>query len=86
MVMLYEFMNSNEFKLQIEAIVEGFTQMHEDLESEKRSMRRIWKKREKQIRRVLNSTADMYGSIQGIAGASLPAIEVLSLPEGNDED
>lgn len=28
MNMLYDYLTSNEFKLQIEAIVEGFTQMH----------------------------------------------------------
>jgi hypothetical protein len=40
---------SNEFKLQIEAIVEGFSQMHEDLQKEKRAVQGIWKEREKQI-------------------------------------
>ena len=47
MGMLYDFLTSNEFRLQIEAIVEGFTQMKTDLDSEQRSMRSIWKKREK---------------------------------------
>ena len=84
MEMLYSFLTSNEFKLQIEAIVEGFTTMHEDLESEKRSMRRIWKKREKQLQRVIHSTSDMYGSIQGIAGAALPTINRLALPDAED--
>ena len=38
MNMLYDFLTSNEFRLQIEAIVEGFTQMKSDLEKEKQSM------------------------------------------------
>ena len=46
----------------------GFTQMKSDLQSEQRSMRDIWKKREKQIDKVLLNTTDMYGSIKGIAG------------------
>jgi hypothetical protein len=35
MSMLYDFLTSNEFRLQIEGIVEGFTQMQSDLDSEK---------------------------------------------------
>lgn len=81
MGMLYDFLTSNEFKLQIEAIVEGFTQMKSDLESEQRSMRGIWKKREKQIEKVLLNTTEMYGSIKGIAGNSLQSIPLLELPD-----
>jgi hypothetical protein len=81
MGMLYDFLTSNEFKLQIEAIVEGFTQMRSDLESEQRAMRGIWKKREKQIDKVLLNTSDMYGSIKGIAGNAVQRINLLELPE-----
>lgn len=79
MGMLYDYLTSNEFKLQIEAIVEGFTQMKADLESEQRSMRMIWKKREKQIDKVLLNTTGMYGSIRGIAGNALQSIAALEL-------
>ncbi len=84
MGMLYDFLTSNEFKLQIEAIVEGFTQMKSDLESEQRSMRNIWKKREKQIDKVLLNTTHMYGSIKGIAGNAVQTVPLLELP--SDED
>jgi len=80
MGLLYDFLTSNEFKLQIEAIVEGFTQMKTDLESEQRSMRAIWKKREKQIEKVLFNTTGMYGSIKGIAGNAVQTISLLELP------
>ena len=49
MTMLYNYLISNEFKLQIEAIVEGFTQMETDLNKEKKSITMMWKKREKQL-------------------------------------
>jgi len=81
MGMLYDFLTSNEFKLQIEAIVEGFTQMKSDLELEQRSMRGIWKKREKQIEKVLLNTTGMYGSIKGIAGNALQSVPLLELPD-----
>ena len=86
MGMLYDFLTSNEFQMQIEAIVEGFTQMKSDLESEQRSMRGIWKKREKQIEKVLLNTTGMYGSIRGIAGSAVQAIPLLELPEDDDTD
>ena len=84
MSMLYDFLTSNAFRLQIEAIVEGFTQMKSDLESEKRSMQRIWKSREKQIEKVITNTIDMYGSIKGIAGNAIQPVRALELP-GEDE-
>ncbi|NOZ11511.1 MAG: DUF2130 domain-containing protein [Gammaproteobacteria bacterium] len=86
MGMLYDFLTSNEFKLQIEAIVEGFTQMKSDLESEQRSMRGIWKKREKQIDKVLLNTTDMYGSIKGIAGNAVQTVPLLELPAADEND
>ncbi|MCP2028993.1 hypothetical protein L1276_004172 [Flavobacterium sp. HSC-32F16] len=88
MSMLYDFLTSNEFRLQIEGIVEGFTQMQSDLDSEKRAMQRIWKQREKQIEKVVHNTLGMYGSIRGIAGNAVQSVKALELDfiEGNDEE
>jgi len=86
MGMLYDFLTSNEFKLQIEAIVEGFTQMQTDLISEQRAMRNIWKKREKQLDKVLLNTTDMYGSIRGIAGNAVQTISLLELSSDDEVD
>lgn len=83
MSMLYGFLTSNEFRLQIEAIVEGFTQMQTELVSEKRAMQGIWKKREKQIEKVLLNTNHMYSSIRGIAGSAVQKVPLLELA---DED
>ena len=79
MGMLYDFLTGSEFRMQIEAIVEGFTQLKIDLESEKRSMQGIWKKREKQIERVLLNTNYMYNSVKGIAGNAVQDIALLEL-------
>ncbi len=81
MVMLYKFLTSNEFKLQIEAIVEGFTQMQSDLESEKRSIQGHWKKREKQLQKVLLNTNHMYNSFKGIAGNAIMPIRELEFDD-----
>ena len=86
MNMLYNFLTSNAFKMQIEAIVEGFSQMKQDLESEKRSFQRIWKQREKQIDKVITNTVDMYGSIKGIAGNAIQSVAALELDTGDIEE
>jgi hypothetical protein len=85
MGMLYDFLTSNEFKLQIESIVEGFSQMKADLETEQRAMRKIWKQREKQIDKVVINTIDMYGSIKGIAGSAVQSIPALELDSDESE-
>ena len=58
--------------------------MQSDLESEKRAMQNIWKKREKQIRKVLLNTTHMHGSIKGIAGSAVQSVPMLEL-SGDDE-
>ncbi len=85
MHMLYDFLTSTTFRMQVEAIVEGFTYMRTSLESEKRSMQRIWKEREKQIDKVTTNTIEMYGSIKGIAGSAVQAVRALELGGGDDE-
>ncbi len=86
MYLLYDFLTSSTFRMQVEAIVEGFTQMKADLESEKRSMQRIWKQREKQIEKVIVNTIDMYGSVKGIAGNAVQEVRALELPDVPDTD
>jgi len=79
MELLYDYLSGSEFKQVVEAIVESFIVMKQDLDQERRAMERIWKKREKQIDRVVKNVGSMYGSMQGIIGASLPQIESLDL-------
>jgi len=84
MVMLYDFLTSTNFRMQIEAIVEGFSSMKSALESEKRSMHRIWKEREKQLEKVIYNTIDMHASIRGIAGSAVQSVKALELSEDHD--
>ena len=85
MELLYEFLTGNEFRMQIEAIVEGFSHMQNDLNKEKRAMDSIWKTREKQIQKVILNTVNMYSSIKGIAGNAIGTIKALELPS-HEED
>ncbi|MDC0947945.1 DUF2130 domain-containing protein [Gammaproteobacteria bacterium] len=86
MDMLYHFLTGPEFQMQIEAIVDGFTQMKIDLDKEKNAMQRIWKTREKQIEKVLTNTTGMYGSIRGIAGSAVGSVKALEWPEDDEDD
>lgn len=83
MVMLYDYLTSNEFRLKIEAIVEGFTTMRQSIVRERAAMEKLWKEREKQLDKVLLNTTAFYGSVRGIAGSSVPEIKMLELD--NDE-
>jgi hypothetical protein len=77
MSLLYDYLVGSEFRSHIEAIVEGFTTMKEDLDSEKRRMEAMWKMREKQIEKVLHNTLQLYGSIKGIGGKDVLFIQQL---------
>lgn len=80
MEMIYSYLSGTEFKQRVEAIVEAFVTMKEELDREKRAMETSWSKREKQIQKVIRNVAGMYGDMQGIIGASLPKIESLEMP------
>ena len=88
MGMVYEYLTGPRFRAHVESIVEKFTEMEQDLAKERKTMTRLWAKREEQIRGVIESTAGMYGDLQGIAGKSLNEIEGLQmtmLPAGEED-
>jgi len=77
--MIYQYLTGPRFRQRVEAIVEAFSTMQEDLDKEKKVIMKQWSKRSEQIERVIGSTVGMYGDLQGIAGKSLQEIEGLSL-------
>ena len=80
MELVYRYLTGPNFRHRIEAIVERFDEMREDLDRERKAMTRLWAKRELQISSVVEATAGMYGDLQGIAGRSLAEIEGLEVP------
>jgi hypothetical protein len=76
---VYQYLTGSRFRQHMQAIVEAFTTMQEDLSAEKKVMMKQWAKREMQIERVIGSTAGLYGDLQGIAGTSLAEVEGLQL-------
>ena len=77
--MVYQYLTGPRFKQRVEAIVEAFSTMQEDLDKERKVIMKQWAKRQEQIERVMGATVGMYGDLQGIAGKSLQEIEGLSL-------
>ncbi|TXT27407.1 MAG: hypothetical protein FD134_5 [Gallionellaceae bacterium] len=78
--MVYQYLTGPRFRQRVEAIVEAFSTMQEDLDRERKAIMKQWAKREEQIERVMGATVGMYGDLQGIAGKSLQEIEGLELP------
>jgi hypothetical protein len=77
--MVYQYLTGPRFRQRVEAIVEAFTTMHEDLDRERKAIMKQWAKREEQIERVMGATVGLYGDLQGIVGKSLQEIESLEL-------
>lgn len=86
--LMYDYLTGPRFRHRIEAVVEKFSEMQDDLASERKATMKRWAKREQQLHTVLDSTAGLYGDLQGIAGRSMLEIEALEAPllEGPDDE
>jgi hypothetical protein len=80
MELVYQYLTGPKFRHRVEAIVEKFTDMQADLDRERKTMTRLWAKREAQIQGVVESTVGMYGDLQGIAGKAFQEIKGLAIP------
>ncbi len=79
MSLVYQYLTGPRFRQRIQAIVEAFSTMDEDLKKEKRAIIKQWAKREQEIEHVMSATVSMYGDLQGIAGKTLQEVEGLDL-------
>jgi hypothetical protein len=87
--MVYQYLTGPRFRQRVEAIVEAFSSMQDDLDKERKVITKQWAKRQEQIERVMGSTVGMYGDLQGIAGKSIQEIEglsLLALPDGENDN
>lgn len=83
--LVYQYLTGPRFRQRVEAIVEAFSSMREDLDRERKAIHKQWAKREAQIERVMGATVGMVGDLQGIAGKSIQEIEGLSFEALADE-
>ncbi len=75
MEMIYDYLTGTQFKQRVDAIVERFEDMQENLRKERVFMEKQWSLQAKQIDLVMTSTVGMHGDLQGIAGRSMPEIK-----------
>lgn len=85
MQMLYNYLTGIEFRQHVEAILEGFLSMKHSITKERLQMEKMWKEREKQLDKVLLNTSGLFGSIKGIAGASIQDIPLLETAQEEEE-
>lgn len=83
MEMVYQYLTGPRFRQRVQAIVEAFSTMQDDLDKEKKALTKQWAKREEELTRVMQATVGMYGDLQGIAGKSLKEIEGLDIAKLN---
>ena len=76
--LVYAWVTGPQFRRRVEAVVEAFVTMKEDLEAEKRAFTKVWARREVQLERALVGAAGLMGDAQG-AGADVAEIEALSV-------
>jgi hypothetical protein len=77
--MIYQYLVGPRFRQRVQAIVEAFGSMQEDLDKEKRAIMKQWAKREEQLQRAMQATVGMYGDLQGIAGKTMQEIQGLDM-------
>ena len=77
MDILYEYLTGIQFRQRIEAILEAFSSMSQDIDKEKKYFTKKWASQEMQIKKILNNTIGFYGDIDGMV--SLPKIQALEL-------
>lgn len=77
--MVYQYLTGPRFRQRVEAIVEAFSSMQDDLNAERKAITKQWAKREEQIERVMQATVGMYGDLQGIAGKTMKEIDGLNM-------
>jgi hypothetical protein len=77
---VYQYLTGSRFKQRIEAVVERFKDMREDIDKERRFMTKTWAKREAQVSAMIDSTVGMVGDLQGIMGQAMPEISAIDDP------
>ena len=84
--LMYDFVTSELFRGYLSSIVEAFSQMQSDLNSEMRAIEGLWKKRTKNIEIIIDSTIGLYGNIMAISDNSFKPIIALELEKPEPEN
>jgi len=86
MEILYQYLTGTEFKHRVEAILDNYKSLQDELEKERRAAEKRWAKQERSIRAVITNTARMYGDLQGLIGGALEDIMLLEGGDAEEDD
>lgn len=79
MEMLYQYLSSDEFSGKMSMMIDVFSNLKWEIDGERRSMERMWKRREKDLERATYAITGMYGELESLMWQSLPGAEKLEL-------
>lgn len=79
----FKYITGPEFSHRVQAIIENYQLLEDEINKERKAAEKRWAKQEKAIRSVIANTAGMYGDFQGIFGSDVADIPLL---EGGDEE
>jgi len=77
MVMLYEYLNGNEFRQKWDAILNGFKNMKKSIDKQREYYNKTLAEQEQIANSILINANNFLGSIKGIAGSSMDEIKLL---------
>lgn len=83
---LYEYLTSTAFSHRIQAIIESYKSLSDDLTTEQRWFEKKWARQEKVIKGIVSNTSGMYGELQGIMGKELVEPDEMKLLAPEDVD
>lgn len=81
---LYAYLSGHEFSQRVQGMLEHYTNLQKELESERRWFALKWARQEKGLRAIIDQTSGFYGDLQGVMGTALPEIKTLSLPDSDE--
>lgn len=85
MELLYKYLSSQEFASKMNMMVSVFANLKWEIDAERRTMERHWKKREKDLERATFAITWMYGELESLMWQALPWGEILELGSGEEE-
>lgn len=79
---LYKYVTGVQFKHRVEAMMDAYQLILDDMEKEKRWFSSKWARQEKSVRTLMEQTGSIHGELAGIVGTALPPVKNLELEDG----
>lgn len=78
---LYKYVTGTQFAHRVEAMMDSYQLILEDIEKEKRWFSSKWARQEKSVRTLMEQTGAIHGELSGIVGKALPQVKNLELSQ-----